>query len=550
MRIGVTGHQTLGDGAAVAWVRAAVNQVLGEHIGALVGVSSLAIGADQLFASLAVQRGGVLEVVLPFPEYREHSRFGDAELRCYDRLVAEARVNVLVRDGRSDEEAYLRAGQDVVVRCDLLIAVWDGAPARGLGGTADIVAHARERGRATVVVDPVRRTITRTGDAAVPLTAGSLSDEDLEAARHIGDPLLDPIVFDHVSAHGPGSLGGLVAALFRTTSLPEHPLIRRCLDAIGERELGDPAVIARGQRLFALFGPEIFLILGSCSLPLAFAAGNGVQAIYRARRLKDEPVRRLYDTAQMVINVMQVGQLASGCVGWRATRKVRLIHALIRTLVQLDRALPWAGQWGTPINQEDLAGTLLSFSVAVLHGLRRMGARLAAEDADAYVYAWAAVGRLLGVDESLLASNETEALRVAERIGRRQIRATPEGTELAQQLMAAVATLFPLPGYANSLTHFFLRDTAFGENVATVLNLPAPDWTKALIAARAWQKRKVLRLLAIVPGARRRRSFLAQRFIQRMVRHRRPDGHAPFEIPETFARAWQVYRGDSSQETP
>lgn len=543
-RIGITGHQHFSDETTTAWVHAAINRVLGKYLGDLVGVSSLAIGADQMFASLVLERRGELEVVLPFPEYREHSFGSEDDRRRYDKLIGYARVDVLPREGRSDEEAYFHAGRAVVSRCDVLLAVWDGAPSRGLGGTADVVAHARERARATVIIDPIRRTVSRIGDFLKPKCPMVLGDTELDAARRVGDPIVDPLVLEYLSTHGPAGLDSLTAALFRTKGLPEnHPLISSYLKALGDVDLGDPWLIERGQRLFMLFGPEIFLILGSCSLPLAFAAGNGVQAIFRARRLKDDPVRRLYDTAQMVINVMQVGELAHDKIGWSTARKVRLIHALIRRDLQSDPTAPWCDDWGMPINQEDLAGTLLSFSVAVLHGLKRIGIKFSDEEATSYVYAWSAIGRLLGIDEALLASTEEEAFVLAAQIGRRQIRATPEGKLLAEHLMAAVASLFPLPGYANSLTHYFLRDTVFGRDVAQVLDLPMPNWTRALVAVRAWQKRRILRLLDIVPGARRRRSFLARRFVQSMILFKQPNGGSPFEVPEDLAKAWYLSRG-------
>jgi hypothetical protein len=46
----------------------------------------------------------------------------------------------------SREDAYERAGRYVVDRSDAIIALWDGEPARGQGGTAAIVAYARKRG--------------------------------------------------------------------------------------------------------------------------------------------------------------------------------------------------------------------------------------------------------------------------------------------------------------------------------------------------------------------------------------------------------------------
>lgn len=53
------------------------------------------------------------------------------------------------------DEAYLAAGQEVVDLTDTLLAIWDGQPARGLGGTADVVRYARSVGKRVVVIWPL-----------------------------------------------------------------------------------------------------------------------------------------------------------------------------------------------------------------------------------------------------------------------------------------------------------------------------------------------------------------------------------------------------------
>ena len=373
----------------------------------------------------------------------------------------------------------------------------------------------------------------------------SLDDASLDSFRAVGDPVVDALVHDYLE-HSPGELGPLCRQLFSAPKLPEHPLVHAYLERLaveasiaGEASI-DAEALAEGQQLFELYGPEVLLVLGSCSLPLAYAAGNGVQVVARARRLKEDPIRRLCDTAQMVINVMQPGALAEGGIGWWSARKVRLIHALIRCHVQADARCPWEPAWGTPINQEDQAGTLLTFSVAVLHGLRRMGATISAEQGNAYIRAWGAVGGLLGVDGALLPEREAEATALATRIGARQIRRTPEGEELSRHLLSSVDSVFHLPGYAASLSHFLLEDTAFGARVAEVLAIPAPNWTRWLVRARAAQKRGTLHLLERVPGAKRRRRFFARHFVQRLLLLKRPDEHAPFEIPERLKLQWRL----------
>jgi len=371
---------------------------------------------------------------------------------------------------------------------------------------------------------------------------GSDVEQLLASMRVTGDPVVDPLVYEYFASAGPEAVGGLMKSLFRGGVMPpEHPLIQRYTTVVnGQPDPPLTPAVSRGQRLFELFGPEILLTLGSYAVPLAYAAGNGVQVIHRARRLKDDPIRRLCDTAQMVINVMQPGGLSRGEIGWRSVRKVRLIHAVIRHVVTTMHETPWDPTWGHPINQEDQAGTLLTFSVGAIHGLRLMKAAISKEDADDYMAAWTAVGRLLGVDERLLPVDELEGAELAKTIGARQHRATIEGQQLMSNLLDAVGSLFPFKGYAVSLSHFFLDSTIYGENVIQILKLPKPNWTRYLVGARARQKSLVLRLLEWVPGAKRRRRAVARNLVQGLLILKRPDSHAPFEVPPGWIARWRL----------
>jgi hypothetical protein len=142
VRFGVTGHQILPprivDRAVDHWRR-----VLPAN-GELCGVSSLADGADQLFAEQILAAGGTLEVVLPGEGYA--NSLVDGSRTRFEDLRRAASTVITMPYPRPSEQAYLAAGQAMVDRCDHLFAVWDGRPARGLGGTADVVKYARSRG--------------------------------------------------------------------------------------------------------------------------------------------------------------------------------------------------------------------------------------------------------------------------------------------------------------------------------------------------------------------------------------------------------------------
>jgi hypothetical protein len=155
--VGITGHQRLEPPEAWQWVTAAVRAELAQMPPPLVGVTSLAIGADQVFAVLVLELGGAIHAVIPFADIERS--FSPEDLPVYRDLIKHAEVEILRTPG-SDEDAYLAAGRRVVDQTDTIIAVWNGEPAKGKGGTADIVAYARERGVPLIHVNPDTRTIT------------------------------------------------------------------------------------------------------------------------------------------------------------------------------------------------------------------------------------------------------------------------------------------------------------------------------------------------------------------------------------------------------
>lgn len=140
-RVGVTGHLALRDPDAVREaIRAVLSEVRAKHPDTI-ACSALAPGADTLFAEAALELGMPLEVVVPFSGYPLD--LSGEERRRFDALLARATVTELHLDGPSGA-AYVAAGMWVIERSQLLVAVWDGDEAQGMGGTAEIVARARD----------------------------------------------------------------------------------------------------------------------------------------------------------------------------------------------------------------------------------------------------------------------------------------------------------------------------------------------------------------------------------------------------------------------
>jgi hypothetical protein len=150
-RIGITGHQSLQQ-ATHSLVADGLAREL-RDVNALHGVTSLAEGADQIFAEQVLGLGGKLTAVIPAAHY-EDSFSTDGSRMSYLALRARADEIVELPYDAPCEQAYWAAGQHIVKVADSLLAVWDGKPSGGLGGTADVVAYARTCGVPVRVVWP------------------------------------------------------------------------------------------------------------------------------------------------------------------------------------------------------------------------------------------------------------------------------------------------------------------------------------------------------------------------------------------------------------
>ncbi len=175
LRIGITGHRILPDPQKLAacLYNILITGYLGaftpdanENLGSLKPssihltlISPLAEGADRLVADVVLKHGGMLEALLPMPveEYEKdfitlESKREFRELLAQSHRVTVTDCGVPTDDPNYRQNAYLRVGEETVARCDILIALWDGEPARGVGGTADIVALALKQNMPVFIV--------------------------------------------------------------------------------------------------------------------------------------------------------------------------------------------------------------------------------------------------------------------------------------------------------------------------------------------------------------------------------------------------------------
>ncbi len=149
--VGITGHQDL-DAGTEQLVRHRLAAELSRR-SPICGVSSLAEGADQILAEEALAQGGSLIAVIPCAGY-EAAFAAPAALTRYRELRDLASKIVELDFETPGEDAYWAAGKRVVELCEEMLAVWDGEKSGGLGGTADVVAFAEERGTPVLRIWP------------------------------------------------------------------------------------------------------------------------------------------------------------------------------------------------------------------------------------------------------------------------------------------------------------------------------------------------------------------------------------------------------------
>jgi hypothetical protein len=151
IKIGVTGHRLLTDVKKIETGIAEALRVI-EHIfpgERLAVISALAEGADRLVVHQVLSRAhSRLIVPLPLPEAEYLNDFATAESKQkFFTLFNRAEEVIELSPAPSREESYEASGKYILNHCDVLITVWDGQGAQGLGGTGGIVAEARRRNR-------------------------------------------------------------------------------------------------------------------------------------------------------------------------------------------------------------------------------------------------------------------------------------------------------------------------------------------------------------------------------------------------------------------
>ena len=168
-------------------------------------ISGLAEGVDQLAVSNRPE-SWQLHAILPFPRQQYEHDFAPAHTTDgvdrrgeFTAALAQAATITELPDTGDAVDGYERAGQWMLQRSDVLVAVWDGEAGSGRGGTESVIRHA--------IASAVPTLWIRADREAPPCLISGPGDLE----RLISLPQATP---DRVD--------GLVASLLHPTKLPHN----------------------------------------------------------------------------------------------------------------------------------------------------------------------------------------------------------------------------------------------------------------------------------------------------------------------------------------
>ncbi|MEU3562772.1 oxygenase MpaB family protein [Kitasatospora sp. NPDC006786] len=306
------------------------------------------------------------------------------------------------------------------------------------------------------------------------MAANGWTDDLLDRMRSTGDPLGDAAIAETYALGRQEEVRQTLLGFGRNSDTVPAGLPPKLQQYFEETTAlpswADREQMERGHRLLGRYQPLIAAILLCGSLPLCYTCGNGAEVLVRSQRLTSGVYRRLAETSQFVVDVLDDDGLGPSGHGLRSAQKVRLLHATMR--YHVSQLGDWdAAALGVPVNQEDLAGTLLSFSVLIPQGLGELGVELPPEDRDAYFHIWRVVGHVLGVHEQLNPAKFGDGEALKDTVIRRQQRPSEAGTVLTKGVLDFIKEVLPVPpGAGPTLIRHLI-----GDRSADVVKVPPAD---------------------------------------------------------------------------
>ncbi len=244
----------------------------------------------------------------------------------------------------------------------------------------------------------------------------------------------------------------------------------------------DWAKLRKAQRFLRRGGSDGMSIARDVSLLGGYQFSGFNKTLLRTGALEKGSNKRFAETMQWAMDVISDGGLDPLGVGYGSTVHVRLIHAFVRRHVT---AMPdWrAEEWGVPVNQTDMAATLVGALVAPPVASLAMGILPAPGELDAIAHLTRYVGWLIGVEDEWLPRSFRDSIRVLYHTSTALAR-PDESTQQLSVPMAADPLSWNYRGIRGVrrrlawAQHLSITSAFLGPSAMRVLGLPAymPPW--------------------------------------------------------------------------
>ncbi|WP_031155863.1 oxygenase MpaB family protein [Streptomyces xanthophaeus] len=310
-----------------------------------------------------------------------------------------------------------------------------------------------------------------------------------------------PASMDALRTRGDELADATVAALFERGEVGKFNSLMRYVSTVGQdlpeglpevareylHETGSPpdwvdwTEMEKARLFFIDNNVHISTALSFASMPACYVVPHVAKLLSATHSLK-YPSKRMAETGQFTVYLMQPDAFEAGSRFIPAAQKVRLLHASIRHhLAREDR---WdTAALGTPICQEDMIGGQMMFSIQVLDALHRLGIHMSTEGAEAYYYAWRVVGAILGIDQDHVPKDLQEARTFSDLYMTRHMGPSEEGAQLTRQLIDLYEEVVPgtlFDPVVSALIRYLIGDTC-----ADWLRVPRTSWDTVVKAAPA-----------------------------------------------------------------
>lgn len=166
--------------------------------------------------------------------------------------------------------------------------------------------------------------------------------------------------------------------------------------------------IDRGAAAFSRHAREAGISLSTTSLVSGYNNPAASKPLIVTGRFSEMAPIRAIETSMWVFTVARPGGLHRRSEGYKRTVRVRMIHAFVRR--HILSSVDWdTHDTGVPINQADLAYTVVEFMWLPVRSVQQLGIYYTPSDLAAIYSMWRYMGYLMGVDEDLLVRNGAEA---------------------------------------------------------------------------------------------------------------------------------------------